>query len=395
MKSLLKRLSLLSLTFAVAAVFVGCNNQKPAEKPVEVTEVEVIEETPKLVKESSMELEYAEYFKVDYYEGGYKVITDSDNREILLVPEGASIPELDRDMTIIQMPIDSVSISSTVDACWFRPINGLDKITGVTFEADKWDIEEIAKGLNDGDITYIGKISALDYEVVQAMDPDVFMLSASRSEEIIPKFEELGINYMVIGAYKEDDPRGRLEWVKFAGALLDKEEEAFSYYDNEIKTINALVEDIKASNMEKPKVANIYYSGSKELFRVTHGKGHTPVTVELAGGIHYPENYHMDVRGNSDMSNEDFYSIMQDVDIIIYDKASGHTIQNKEDLLATVPFVADLPVVTSNRIYMIKDHYWQSADKLSDIIASLHEIFSNPWGEVEETEYHYRIDKGM
>ena len=126
MKSLLKRLSLLSLTFAVAAVFVGCNNQKPAEKPVEVTEVEVVEETPKLVKESSMELDYAEYFKVDYYEGGYKVITDSDNREILLVPEGASIPELDRDMTIIQMPIDSVSISYTVDACWFRPIIGLD-----------------------------------------------------------------------------------------------------------------------------------------------------------------------------------------------------------------------------------------------------------------------------
>ena len=61
MKSLLKRLSLLSLTFAVAAVFVGCNNQKPAEKPVEVTEVEVVEETPKLVKESSMELDYAEY----------------------------------------------------------------------------------------------------------------------------------------------------------------------------------------------------------------------------------------------------------------------------------------------------------------------------------------------
>lgn len=402
MKRTVTKLLLLMLVVGIGFSVLGCEN-KETSKPTEVVEEqkedteneEVVEENNLgLIKESSMELDYAEHFKVDYYEGGYKIITDSSDREILLVPEGKEVPELDRKMLVLQMPIDSVAISSTVDACWFRPINSLDKITGVVHEEEKWDIEEMAQGLKEGNITFMGSLSALDYEVIQGLNPDIFLLSTSRMEEISPKFDELDTKYLSMGAYLEDDPRGRLEWVKLAGALLDKEEGAFDYYNSEIDRVKEIVSKVQGENLEKPKVANAYFSASKELFRVTHGKGHTPVTTELAGGIHYPENFYMEERGGSDMTNEEFYATMEDVDILIYDKASGHAVQNKEDLLRVAPFVEDLDVVKENRIYMIKDHYWQSADKLGDIIESLHEIFSNPWGEVEETEYHIRIDRG-
>ena len=45
------------------------------------------QETKELVYESSMELSYAENFSVDYYEGGYKVLTTMDGTKILTVPE--------------------------------------------------------------------------------------------------------------------------------------------------------------------------------------------------------------------------------------------------------------------------------------------------------------------
>lgn len=48
-----------------------------------------------LVYESSMELSYAENFSVDYYEGGYKVLTTMDGTKILTVPEDPGDPGRD------------------------------------------------------------------------------------------------------------------------------------------------------------------------------------------------------------------------------------------------------------------------------------------------------------
>ena len=47
----------------------------------------------KLVFDHSMELKYAKCFSVDYYKGGYKLIKLVDDTEILVVPEGMSVPE--------------------------------------------------------------------------------------------------------------------------------------------------------------------------------------------------------------------------------------------------------------------------------------------------------------
>ena len=46
-----------------------------------------------LVYESSMDLKYAENFSVDYYVGGYKLLTVKDGTKLLVVPEGKAVPE--------------------------------------------------------------------------------------------------------------------------------------------------------------------------------------------------------------------------------------------------------------------------------------------------------------
>ena len=46
-----------------------------------------------LVYESSMELQYAENFSVDYYKDGYTILTTTmDGQRFLVVPEGKEIP---------------------------------------------------------------------------------------------------------------------------------------------------------------------------------------------------------------------------------------------------------------------------------------------------------------
>ena len=52
-----------------------------------------------LIYKSSMKLLYAKNFSVDYYEGGYKILTTKDGTKILTVPKGKKTPkDIDKDI---------------------------------------------------------------------------------------------------------------------------------------------------------------------------------------------------------------------------------------------------------------------------------------------------------
>lgn len=387
-----KNSRLIILGLVVSVALTGCSPKKdikPEEDIKTVSQVSKLDERLGLVHKDSLKLDYAQHFKVDYYEGGYKLIRDSSDREILLVPEGKDIPRLPEEITILEGPIEGVGIYSTVDGAWFRALGEVDKIKTVTFEEEKWMIDEVAEGMKNGNITYVGKSSALDYESLQAIDPTVHLLSKSSADELFPKFDELDMKYISMGAFLEEDPRARLEWVKFAGALTDKDLEAEEFYQAELAKINKVVEDVASKNLDKKKVAIVYYSHSKEAFQVTHGLGHQAVTSQLAGGIHYPENFNMDKRGSSPMTNEEFFKLMEDVDIILYDNITGHGIQNMDDLLNTAPFVEDLNVVKEGNIWGLQKDYWQAADRVGDIIIDLHQVLKNEDGKLSENDYFF------
>ncbi|MBE5865056.1 MAG: hypothetical protein E7292_02425 [Lachnospiraceae bacterium] len=62
-----------------------------------VVTVDLVEQAEDAAKElvyvSSMELQYAENFSIDYYEGGYTMLTVKDGTKLLVVPEGEEVPE--------------------------------------------------------------------------------------------------------------------------------------------------------------------------------------------------------------------------------------------------------------------------------------------------------------
>ncbi len=47
-----------------------------------------------LIYKSSMKLLYAKNFSVDYYEGGYKILTTKDGTKILTVPKGRRLQRI-------------------------------------------------------------------------------------------------------------------------------------------------------------------------------------------------------------------------------------------------------------------------------------------------------------
>ncbi len=399
LKDFSKFSKLMILLIVLSLLLVGCKakevEQGNADLPnfdqevVEENNDEIVDENTGLVFEGQMELKYAEYFSVDYYKDGYKIITDSSDRKVLIIPEGKDVPEMKEEITVLQQPIEKIGLYSTVDASWFRAIDELDNISSVNFEESSWRIDEIVERMQSGKIQYVGKTSALDYELLESIENHVNLLSKSSEEDIFPKFDELEFKFISMGAYMEDDPRGRLEWVKFAAALLNKEEQAETFFDEQLSRIDEIEKIVGASTIEKPKVTLAYFSPSKSVFQVTNFKGHQNRTVEMAGGIPHPSDIGTDKRGSTAMTNEEFYTAMLDTDIIIYDNITGHGIQSMEDLLSSADYLEDVDAVKNGRVWMLKRDFWQAGDKVADITEDLHKILVTPQGEIEETEYYY------
>ena len=77
----------------------------------------------------SVDLEYAECFSVDHYDGGYSLITVKDDARYLVVPENASVPDgLDADIVVLQQPLDSIYLVSSSVMDQFVALDALDSI---------------------------------------------------------------------------------------------------------------------------------------------------------------------------------------------------------------------------------------------------------------------------
>lgn len=380
-----RSLIFLFVTLMSLSLLVACGNGEEEKKEVE--------ETKGLVYEGSLELDYASSFEVDYYEGGYKIVSDWEGRKTLLVPEGKDEPEEMEEVVddVVFLSIDNIGAFSTVIATELRPIDSLDKIKLVTTEADRWHIEKIKEGLESEDIIYVGKNSAPDFELIEKGEPDLIILTTGTSHgenKITLKLDEMGINWISHATQRENDPRARLEWVKFMGGLLDKEDEAKEFFDEQVAKIDKIMNEGEYIKEEdKVTVATTFMS--KDTFYVRNAGDYQVKMLEMAGGKYVLEDLEPEENGNTKMTAEEFYTRVEDVDFLIYDTSMGRDIQSVSDLVEHAEYLGDIKAVKNGNVWGVKAHYWQSSDNVADMIADLQQIINSEPGEITETEYYF------
>lgn len=386
------------VTLVLLLMLTGCKSQ---EKDEVITSQEDVEEAIKrnvdedtgLVHIGEMELKYAKSFSVDYYEGGYKIITEWNGRKTLLIPEGKEVPDLKADINVIQLPIESVGVFATTAAAELRPLGLLDKITLVTTEMDDWHIQEVKEGMEEGRITYVGRNSAPDYELIQSIKPDIVLITTGTghgTDEVAAKFDELGIKWISRGSQRESDPRGRLEWIKLMGALFDKEEEAAEFFDVQLKKIEEIEQKIANLEGQREKFASFFLAN--DIYYVRNKGDYEVKMLELAGGEYILSDLNPDQDGNSKMNAEELYKSIEDADILFYNNRLGRGIQCIDDLKSSAEYFADIKAVREGRVWGYKPHYFQHADRVADMIEDLYTIFTTPHGQITETEYFFLME---
>ncbi len=403
MKKNLNRLAAALLALTMALALCACSqpaadnsappaastapSESPDESPVPTEEAP---DPDDLTVVRSLELQYANNFSVDYCANGCKIITDGGERKFLLVPEGGQVPADTKDMIVLQAPLTKLGCFSTTHATLFHAIGALDKINMVTTAQDKWYIDEVAQGIGNGKITYVGKNSDPDYELISAADPQIILITTNTlhgSDEVLAKLDELNIPYIADSQHLENHPLGRVEWVKLVGALLDMEDEADAYFNDAVAKVDAVAKKVEGETGHPTIMQTYVFKGT---VYVRNGGDYVNKMLELAGGTYPFADLEPDQGGNTKMTVEDFYKDSVDTEILIYDNTSDVSVSTVADILANGDYLADMKAIKEGNVWGINKNYWQSADDVATMIEDISIIIYHP-EDADSLHYFYKL----
>ena len=237
-------------------------------------------EIPGLTWESTMPLTYANQFAVQYYSDGYKVLQVSDGENYLVVPEGKTAPDgLDANMQVLQQPLDHIYLAATAVMSLFDALDSVDNVILSCTQASGWYVDSAVEAMNSGKMEFAGKYSEPDYELLVKKDCDLAIESTMilHSPKVKEMIIDLGIPAFVDYSSYETHPLGRTEWIKLYGALLNKEDEANKYFDEQTAVISQLKD---FQNTEK--TVAFFYISTDGTVVVREKSDYVPSMIEIA-----------------------------------------------------------------------------------------------------------------
>lgn len=337
--------------------------------------------------ERQMELSYATGFSVDYYGGGYDLITITDEGRYLIVPEGGVAPEgLDVDMTVLYQPLEHIYLVSTSVMDLFRAIDGMKAVRLSGLQAKDWYIPEARQAMESGDILYAGKYSMPDYELIldEQCDLAIENTMIHHNPEVKEELSQLGIPVLVERSSYESHPLGRMEWMKLYGVLLGKEAEAETYFNAQVSEID---EVLTAKNTGK--TVAFFYVTTNGAVNVRKSGDYVAKMIELAGGRYIPADLGSDENALSttNMQMETFYAAVKEADYLIYNSTIDGELTTLSDLYAKSDLFRDFKAVKEGNVWCIGKNMFQESTGLGDVILDIHRILTEE--DIEEGTLHY------
>ena len=343
------------------------------------------------VPERSMPLQFATQFQVDYYSGGYKLISLADGSKFLVVPEGCEVPaSAPKDAVPLYQPIENIYLAATSAMCLFDALNRLDAITLSGSRAESWYIDNARKAMEDGKILYAGKYSEPDYEMLLSHHCPLAVESMmiGHASDVKQKLEELGIAVLTDQSSMEEHPLGRTEWMKLYAALLNEEDRAEALFNEQVAYLNDALQG------ENPQKTVAFFHISSSGYVVARKSGdYVTKMLELAGGRYvFSDLGDRETKTSTvNIEMEQFFAAAKDADYIIYNSTIGGEIHSMEELLEKSPLLAQFRAVQNGNVWCTGKNMYQETTQLGQMIQSFRKIFSGEADNLTELPFLYRL----
>ncbi len=356
--------------------------QKSAVKTRSVSEASGI---PAFTYSHQMKLDYAEGFAVDYYDGGYALITIAENsRRFLAVPEDKDIPKnLPEDITALKKPADNIYLAASAVMDMFAAMDAVENISLSGIKEDSWYVEEAEAAMKAGRLAYAGKYNMPDYERILDSGCRLAVESTMilHAPEVKETLEDLGIPVLIDRSSYEEHPLGRTEWVKLYGALTGKETEAEHIFNQQKKAFESVINhNNKNKNQNKNKTkqtAAFFYITSNGMASVRRAGDYIAKMIESAGGSYL----FSDLKGDTDtasssvlMQMEEFYAKAKDADYLIYNGAIDGGVDSLKDLLRKSPLFAECKAYQQGNVFCAARNLYQEPMEAGAFVLDLYRM---------------------
>jgi iron complex transport system substrate-binding protein len=338
-----------------------------------------------------LKLAFATQFSVDYYEGGYKLLSLADGSYFFVVPEGKTLPKwADRKAVPLYQPIKNIYLAATSAMCLFDSLGRLDAVKLSGTKAEGWYIPNAKEAMNRGEILFAGRYNAPDYELITASQCPLAIESTmiGHAENIKEQLAQLGIAVLVDQSGNEAHPLGRSEWIKFYGALLNEEKKAEEVFSKQVGYLEAA-----ANSVPSGKTVAFFYVSSSGRIIVRKSGDYVSKMISLAGG-----KYIFDNLGDSSarmstvaLEPEYFYSQAKDADIIIYNATTTEELSSLSQMVRKCRLLADFKAVKRGDVWCTGKNMYQETTSFGQMISNMHALFADSSGKVSELPFFYRL----
>ncbi len=375
------RKQFLKLVPAAALTLSGCGSKaQPAN-------------TESLVFLHHYQLDYAQQFTADCYEGGYTMVSIPDSGEkFLVVPQDAAeVDDLPADVVVLRQPVENIYLVSTSVMDLFIHLDALDSIALSGTKAEGWYLPEARQAMEEGKIAYAGKYSAPDYEQILAVNCSLSIQNTMllHTPEVKEQLEHFGIPVMVERSSYESGPLARMEWIKLYGILLGKEELAEQVFSAQETAIQPIL-----SQEPTGKSCAFFSISSNNLATVRKGNDYVAKMIEMAGGTYVFSG--LTDNGNSlatmNLPLEDFYAGAKDADVLIYNSAIEGTISSVSQLTEKFPLLSEFKAVKNGQVWCTSQSLFQQSMSLADLILDMNKVFTEETPAPDELKFLVHVD---
>ena len=362
----MKRRDFLKALPAAALTLTGCSAASTAPA-----------NTASLVFSHTYPLDYAQQFTADCYEDGSVLLTVTDSgAQFLVMPEDAAeVDDLPEGVAVLRQPIENIYLVSTSVMDLFLHLDALDSIRLSGTRAEGWYLDEAKAAMEAGRIAYAGKYSAPDYEQILSAGCSLAIENTMiyHTPEVKEQLERFGIPVLVERSSYESSPLARMEWIKFYGILLGKQDLAEQVFAEQLARIQPLLDQPSTG-----KACAFFSITANDLANVRKGGDYVAQMIEMAGGDYVFADL-TDSGSNLSTMNlplEDFYAGARDADYPIYNSTIEGVLSTTDELTAKCPLLADFRAVQNGNVWCTTQSFFQQSMELADFVVDLHRVLT-------------------
>jgi len=219
-------------------------------------------------------IEFASGLSILKYED-YSVVTVSNpwpnsNKDFkyILKEKEAKVPDSLQSYTTIQVPLESIVVTSTTNIPFLEMLEVENKLVGFP-HTDYISSEKTRALIDKGSVKNVGQNEKLNIEQLIDLSPNLIVtFGVDNNNPMLDNLKKSGLNVLIQGDWMEQSPLGKAEWIKLYGALFGKEDKAKELFDKIVESYN----QAKKLVADKPATSKVLYGSMyKDVWYVAKG----------------------------------------------------------------------------------------------------------------------------